>query len=303
MNKKILSAIIVLSISLAGCSNTKFNSSVNQNSNDYQYSAIGKTLNDNKKTIWYHTTDGANKDAIIDTVYVAQAGKVTSYKVVDVSTESNDEFTLGNISTLNNEQIIKKAKEQNKKISRSQLDGIISTMEKMINSTEISLQNSSSFVDGNYSETLTNTGGQKTKDQIISETKNGISEAKNKIEELKTMNTEKHEMFHRTPISININLKTDSSGNNVQNETITITNTVFNSNYYYSNLRFIGNYFFNEDKMVLNSPINFDIYKGHYSGFTINNSPDDLFITKTKTSKYYFKFDNIESKLKNTKID
>ncbi|GAB6717375.1 hypothetical protein BOVMAS07_13790 [Streptococcus uberis] len=63
MSKKTLSAIIVFSISLGGCSNTKSNSSVNKNSNDYKYLAIGETLNDKKETIWYHTTDGANKDA------------------------------------------------------------------------------------------------------------------------------------------------------------------------------------------------------------------------------------------------
>lgn len=303
MNKKMLSAIIVFSISLVGCSNTKSNSSVNKNSNDYKYSAIGETLNDKKETIWYHTTDGANKDAIIDTVYVAQSGKITSYKVVDTSTESNDELTLGNITSLNNEEIIKKAKKLNTLASRSQLDEIISNMESMINSSETSLQNQSSYFDGNYSDTLTNTGGQKTKDQIITETKNGIVEANKKVEELKTMDTKKHEMFNRTPISIDINLKTDSSGNKVQNESITITNTVFNSNYYYSNLKYIGNYLFNKDKMDLNSPVNFEIYKGHYSGFTINESPDDLFVTKTKSSKTYFKLDSLESKLKNTKID
>lgn len=34
-----------------------------KNPNDYKYSTIGETLNDKKETIWYHTTDGANKDA------------------------------------------------------------------------------------------------------------------------------------------------------------------------------------------------------------------------------------------------
>ena len=71
----------------------------------------------------------------------------------------------------------------------------------LVESGEKSLENTDTLVDGNYSETLYHTGGEKTKEEIISESQTGITEAKTKVKELKQLNTKNHEMFNRSPFS------------------------------------------------------------------------------------------------------
>ncbi|MCC9988599.1 hypothetical protein HK339_07020, partial [Streptococcus agalactiae] len=99
-------------------------------------------------------------------------------------------------------------------------------MEYSIKSGENELMNSDSIFDGNYSETLTSPGGEKTKEQHLAEVTEGVKEAKAKVEELRNLNKKGHEMFDRTPIGVDINLTTDSTGNSVERESISITKTV-----------------------------------------------------------------------------
>lgn len=304
MKKFATSIIILISLVLVGCTHsTDSNSNSTKTSEAGQSQTIGEILNKDKRTIWYSTNDGANKDAVIDKIYISQSGKITTYVVSGLGVESDTKLTLGNITSLTDKEIIAKAKKANTLSSKAELENIISMMTTLIESGEKSLENTDTLVDGNYSETLYHTGGEKTKEEIISESQTGITEAKTKVKELKQLNTKNHEMFNRSPLSFNINLTTDSSGNNIKNESLSITNAIFNSGYAYSNLKNIGNYTLNYDKIDLDSTINFEIYDSHYSGYRVNNNTNNLFITRVNSSDIFFNFDDADTEFDNITIN
>lgn len=302
--KRFIIVISSLMIILAGCSNTSSTTDSSASSKKNNPQPIGKMLNSKTRMIWFHTTDGPEKDAIIDTIYVSNSGKITTYVVYDgISVDDSSKLTLGNIQSLSDDNIINKAKKLNTITSNESLKQIISSMEYSIKSGENELMNSDSIFDGNYSETLTSPGGEKTKEQHLAEVTEGVKEAKAKVEELRNLNKKGHEMFDRTPIGVDINLTTDSTGNSVERESISITKTVFNSNLQYSNLNHIGFFLLDTKKINLNYNVNFSIYKGYYAGFSINENSKDLFVKKVKSDNESFSLDGLDSKYKNISID
>ncbi|MCC9988458.1 hypothetical protein HK339_06300, partial [Streptococcus agalactiae] len=99
--KRFIIGISSLMIILAGCSNTSSTTDSSASSKKNNPQPIGKMLNSKTRMIWFHTTDGPEKDAIIDTIYVSNSGKITTYVVYDgISVDDSSKLTLGNIQSL-----------------------------------------------------------------------------------------------------------------------------------------------------------------------------------------------------------
>lgn len=77
--------------------------------------SFGKTSGER---IWYGTEKGKGKDALIDYVYVTKGKKMIQYQIF------NDDITLGKVSKMSNNDVIKLAKKQDRKYFDKSIDEV-----------------------------------------------------------------------------------------------------------------------------------------------------------------------------------
>lgn len=77
--------------------------------------AFGKTSGER---VWFGTDGGKDKDAIVDYVYVTKGKKMIQYQIFD------NDITLGKVSKMDNSEVIKMAKKQDRKYFDKSVDEV-----------------------------------------------------------------------------------------------------------------------------------------------------------------------------------
>ncbi|WP_457801825.1 hypothetical protein [Limosilactobacillus reuteri] len=90
--------------------------------------SFGKTSGER---VWYGTENGKGKDALIDYVYVTKGKKMIQYQIFD------DDITLGKVSKMSNDDVIKLAKKQDRKYFNESIDEVKALRD---NESQIGLQ-------------------------------------------------------------------------------------------------------------------------------------------------------------------